>query len=1194
MKKAMKKLLSVVMLFVLSNNSFSEDIELYIGDAAQQAGTKPQVLIIFDNSGSMNTDQLVKSPYEPDTIYPALQGDNSLSERFVYFTKGTGVDSTIPIPGGPNESRRFLDDINSCATAREKLATVGFYTGHIREYTFQGQSGSWQEIPDNNGANIEVIDCKDDIDLENPDNAHFILPNSTEVDLPDGYPKDALGNKNSPIYHSNDGSGTDVVWSGQVVTLYTDNYLRWAHNEDIAEINRSRLDIAKDAVTNLIESVPSANFGLQIFNYDHPGENVRDGGRIIAGIKDMTETDRANLADLIDLDIDGETNTPLCESLYEAARYFGGKSVDFGDNDSNYQGRYTGNTPVRDTSIESDGNYISPFNGCTNEIFVIMITDGKPTQDLAANTDIASFPNMGTPFTINSTSNYLAALSGWMHTNDINDNLPDKQIATISTVGFALDDVDAVTLLQLTASTGGGQYYDAENPDTLGTALSAALSNILEVDTSFTAPSVASNNFDRTETLDSVYYAMFVPERGARWQGNLKKLKVVGAEQLDKNGASAIDDEGNISDDATTYWSSANDGNDVKKGGVVELFSSINLNLRNIISNLGTNGALVDFSRENAELTFSGSSGLATELNVLEDDIDTTLAWVRGYDTDDDDGDDLTNDNRADIFGDPLHSKPLVLNYGGSSTEQDVRIIVGTNSGVLHMFDDNGASVSETWAFMPKEFFPKIKKLKDNFASSSKVYGIDGTSTSYIFDENGDGSINGNDKAWVFFGLRRGGSSYYALDVSEPSTPVLMWKIDASMDDFSELGQSWAKPKVAYSKLNTVNGVAKPVLFIGGGYDIAKDAAGVGGAAASDSVGRGIFMLDAETGALIWGLTPDISSDTNTQNTGITDSIPSSVAVLDSDLDGMVDRVYAGDTGGNVWRVDMPDSSVSNITSFKIASLGGNDPSGSDDRRFFNEPSIVRTFISDTISSTVATTDDQGVTTESVVITQQERPYDALLIGSGDRSTPVATDTSDMFFMIKDENIVSESYVVAATTPAPVIPEAITFSDLYNYTTDPFSSLSGVSLRNRQVAVSEKSGWYYKYEASGEKNTAAAIAINGTAYFTSFTPAAANTDPDSCELNTGQGSLYAIDLALGTTKYDWRKKEAISEGIPGGFGIIINQDPEVSVPPCTGDDCDAEDDKASIATIKLIVERAMIPLNLKLKTSRNYHYVTEN
>ena len=45
-------------------------------------------------------------------------------------------------------------------------------------------------------------------------------------------------------------------------------------------------------------------------------------------------------------------------------------------------------------------------------------------------------------------------------------------------------------------------------------------------------------------------------------------------------------------------------------------------------------------------------------------------------------------------------------------------------------------------------------------------------------DGNGDGIINGSDKVWIFFGLRRGGSSYYAMDVSSPNSPSLMWHIN--------------------------------------------------------------------------------------------------------------------------------------------------------------------------------------------------------------------------------------------------------------------------------------------------------------------------------------------------------------------------------------------------------------------------------
>ncbi|WP_281560152.1 PilC/PilY family type IV pilus protein [Thalassomonas sp. RHCl1] len=1183
----MKKWMLSALVYLFCVHSYGEDIELYIGDQSQRVGKKPQVLIIFDNSGSMNTIENVKSPYDPNTTYPAIGGYNSLSDDFIYFEKQDGPDAGTPVPDSPSETRRFLSAINSCDTAREKLATVGRYTGYIREYSFQGQNGSWQELPDNNGANIKILDCFDDIQLLDPDNAGVEKNGGSIEALPDGYPVDGLGTKQNPVYYTADVNASNTAFgAGSVVTLYTDNYLRWSQSEIIDNVDLTRLEIAKDTVTDLIESAPSVDFGLQIFNYNFPGENTRDGGRIVMGIQEMTATVRQNLVDLIDVEIDGETNTPLCESLYEVSRYLGGKSVDFGDNDSNNGATYKGNTPPRDTSIESSGNYISPYRGCSNEVFVILITDGEPTEDRAADGNISGLPGIGGLFQ----NNYLPSLAQWMHNNDVNDSMDGEQISTLFTVGFGKDAESAEELLSRAAELGGGQYYPATDPNDLLASLQSALLEILSINTSFTAPSVASNNFDRTETLDSVYYAMFLPDQGPRWQGNLKKLKVTASGLVDREGKVAISSNGNILTTAKTFWSTSAkaDGEDVEAGGVAEMLRA--KTDRVIYSDLGSSGALVPFNRSNSENHFGGSANLAVVLNVDEQDIDDTINWSKGMDVDDSDLDGVTSDIRFDVFADPLHSKPLVVNYGGSSTNQDVRILLGTNAGVLHMFDDNGDSVDESWAFMPKEFFPNIKPLRENNASSGKVYGIDGSPVVYLLDKNGDGSISSSngDKAWVFFGLRRGGSSYYGLDITLPDAPKLLWHLDAGSAGFNELGQSWSQPQLGYSKLNTSSGVPQPVLIFGGGYAISKDNSGVGG---SDSVGRAIYMVDAKTGTLKWSLTPAASSGVNTQFTGIADSIPAAIGTLDSDGDGLIDRLYAGDSGGNLWRVDMPEgapnSSENPWTVFKLAQLGGE--TNSTDRRFFSQPAIVRAFIEETKSSSV--TDEQSNTT--TVISRQETPYEAILIGSGDRSTPSSGDTEDKFFMIKDPDIFTQSFV-AEDVPAPY-----TIESLYDYTDDPFGqTLTSQERESLALAVSQKSGWFIDFAGLGEKSMSAATAIAGVAYFNSFTPG--NSSSSSCELNAGNGLLYAVDLSLGTKIYDWRTL-SVGERVPDTPTIIIppEDDDEThsrllfvgvgegsgagtltlcDAKDCCNSDCDPEEP----------------PDGISLKTMRTYLYVAES
>ena len=116
----MNKLIIFILLLLISGLTLGEDIELYVSDAVKQLSQRPQVLIIFDNSGSMRTESEVNEAYvnDPDNPYPAVGGLNSLSDKFIYFTKGGVDNASLPVPDSPSEARRFLDAINSCETAR--------------------------------------------------------------------------------------------------------------------------------------------------------------------------------------------------------------------------------------------------------------------------------------------------------------------------------------------------------------------------------------------------------------------------------------------------------------------------------------------------------------------------------------------------------------------------------------------------------------------------------------------------------------------------------------------------------------------------------------------------------------------------------------------------------------------------------------------------------------------------------------------------------------------------------------------------------------------------------------------------------------------------------------------------------------------------------------------------------------------
>lgn len=1184
--------------------SMAEDIELYVGDSAQRSGGNPKVLIIFDNSGSMQNNRIVaKTAYNPATPYPAIGDLQITPNEPLYYTKDLGIDGDIPTPDGPNERRRFLREINGCASSWEILDTVGFYTGYLREHKYQGATGAWEAMPDNNGLNIDVIDCHADIAAEDNRNA---------TGLDSGFPVDGLGRNNSPVYYSaaDDDSGSRPTFdTGELVTLYTANYLRWAQAEtdDIGTTNYTRLQVAQNAISDFIVANPNFDFGLQVFNVNAWGENERDGGRVVFGIQEMTAMSKATVLDIINNQIDGETNTPLCETLYEASLYFGGKAVNFGDNDSAISGFYTPNTPPRAiTGVEDGGNYVSPFD-CSKEVYTILITDGDPTYDHAADDEVIALdgtPSVGITYTtgLASVTSFLAPLAYYMRTHDLvtNESATADEIATenysrirnstLSTIGFGFataeieaNDPPGVKLLKDTASKGGGKYYAANDPSGLKDSLSDFGSDISKQHGSFTSPAVATNNFDRTETLDSIYYAMFLPNKGPRWSGNIKKLNVSSTGITDKNGLPAIDENGNIAEGATTVWTTGSpDGNEVNQGGVAEMLRTKHaggVSTRRVLSDVKlVANYLQPLTKGNALNSYTRAE-LAVNLDIVDDadvydNIIDMFAWAKGENVDQVELEDGTIPvMRYDVFGDPLHSKPLIINYGASEGSEDIRIIVGTNAGFLHMFSDNGDDVDEAWAFMPKEFIENINELRDNYPSSEKIYAVDGSPTVYISDINGNGAIDGADKAWLFFGLRRGGNSYYALDITDKDNPKLMWH-----RTYEGMGQSWSMPQIAFSKMNVVDTVAKPVLIFGSGYSTAKDGAAIGG---DDPLGLGIYMVDAETGVAVWRLSP-VASSITTLFSG-TDSIPSKIGLLDSDADGFVDRLYTGDTGGNVWRVDMPDTPINEWSVIKFASLGGSD-SNANDRRFFNRPTIVRALITKTVESTVEKFDEETSTTVTTTqIDQYEVPYDAILLGSGDVTNPVGTDTEDKFFMLKDENIITAPLIDTS------IPD-IVITDLKDFTLNPLQGLEGDDLIDEQISVSEKSGWYINFgdtPGTGEKSMSSAAVKSGVVYFNSFTP----TSPPvgaTCGVFGGGALLYAVDLELGINIYDWRR---ISTGPnpPGDPTFVTIPDP---VTPGPVDPRGPTKTTSIIApdTIPLIGTNG-VPAK---RTMRTYLYTTEN
>lgn len=1100
-----KQFLTAILLagFTFISGTFADDTELYVYESSARTGAKSQVLIIFDNSGSMD-----KEEDDTEKFYP--RGDTVTGSTRLYYST-----SSMDIPK-EGDSRSFLQNVNGCVTSKKYLENYGMFTGFFRDYRFTGQNGTWKELT-NDGSSIEYLDCFEDIDSKKPENA---------VAVPNGYPIDSLGSPSEKQpYTILSNSPTDAEIStalnnayltgfgtGKAVNLYTEKYIKWYYNQNKGVDDYSRLQIAKRVIEDIVVTTPSVNFGLAVFNRNYDDIGDKDGGRIVSGIKPMTDNHKIDLLNKI-TSLGPDTNTPLCETLYEAKQYFAGEKLVFGNKDNSA-------TPSRDKLIEINGSYISPYQECQNLAFIVYITDGLPVKDKAADAKVKALQNVNPiPFKwkvgSKRKSSFLPNLSEWMYKHDINSHLSGQQTVKTFTIGFSSGADDAAPVLKAAASLGGGKYFPAYSARELQEALKQVFNEILQVNASFTSPSIASNNFDRTQTFDSVYYAMFLPNKGPRWSGNLKKFKVnETGDIVDQRGNKSIAVNGDLDSSACSFWTplavcnaqnNGGDGNEVLIGGAAHTLKNAS---RNILMNVSVKGNLQPLTLNNAIHVAGSLQHLSNDMGlpgVSENDLDKYFAWAKGIDVDDDDGDRDFSDKREDIIGDPLHSKPLAINLG-TKTNKDIRILMGTNHGMLHMFKDSDNSVTESWAFMPYDMLKNLKELRANIPTGvHSVYGIDSPPVAHVETQNGELT-----RAWVFFGLRRGGSSYYALDITNPDVPKLMWKIDNSQVDFSELGQSWAEPVVTYipswpeqnGKINT----AKPVLIFGGGYDPSnKDGPAIGG---DDTKGNAVFIVDAETGVLVHKFTATAGAKA-TVIKGIKDSIPNQVAVLDSNNDRLTDRIYATDTGANIWRFDLPSVDRTKWSVFKFAALGGVIDDVKEDRRFFAEPTVAQTKIN-------------GI------------PYDAVAVGSGHRAHPLNLERKDMFFMLQDKYVVSKSYKKSH-------PDLITINNLKDI------SLTS----NAAVPEYSQKGWVYKFKTQGEKSLAGASIVQGRVFFTSYVPGDTSTSSNQC-LAQGEGRLYGFDLHSGKRAFvekgqdnDNPSKDYISVGsrVPDTPQLVVPSNP---------------------------------------------------
>ena len=344
--------------------------------------------------------------------------------------------------------------------------------------------------------------------------------------------------------------------------------------------------------------------------------------------------------------------------------------------------------------------------------------------------------------------------------------------------------------------------------------------------------------------------------------------------------------------------------------------------------------------------------------NFGEPDADWLVQWFRGYKQPN------TSTQKAWKLGPIDHSTPALLVppgyplwYFGSQVtkaernkykefkdaleERDSVLFVGSRDGMLHAFDagkyrygDNPDTVGieenrgyflweekptpapdycasyagncpnygtgeELWAFIPANLLPRLKNNLLKADDQSFVDASPALSDVYI-DTNGDGDSD----TWrtvLLSAEGNGGDTVFCLDVTDPVNPTFMWEFAAP-----ELFRSRSSPAVAQiGRIRDPNGTdaVKWVAFF------------VTGKVENSTLFPSIYMIDIADGSVLRKVVLDDPIDLDESGTiegaeidygrgGVPSGQP---AIVDSDENGYIDRLYVATDKGLMYKVNIPD-----------------------------------------------------------------------------------------------------------------------------------------------------------------------------------------------------------------------------------------------------------------------------------------------
>lgn len=488
------------------------------------------------------------------------------------------------------------------------------------------------------------------------------------------------------------------------------------------------------------------------------------------------------------------------------------------------------------------------------------------------------------------------------------------------------------------------------NPTLAGMSAGIATDRVFDFggadsDVRFSAPVLTVDPAHRVRHDDAVYItASRAGLPGSPGQGNLKKYKLRYGRRMecnhsgkawflaDQTGRSATDCSGAFKRESISCWQGLQDGGRVDCGGVGAVLkdrmpgrhpvhvpqTGPYYNFRHI--HMYKNGALARFYRDGDAMK-ANDTVTPADLDVGEPPFqaadyrerDRIINYVYGYTFDAVCTDSAVYDPRSEgdpvakrswILGDMMQSRPCIIDYFNEKGDLVRRYIaIGSNDGMLHVFTDRALMLggvdypagAEIWAFIPGDMLKNLKKLKK---TGKRSYFVDGAA---ILCRGRQPSrrvgkaIRWSEKILVF-GERRGGRSYWALNVTDPEPQhwTVQWQLGPAA--LPELGYTWSAPVPA--SIMTTEG-RRGLLVFGGGYDPEADSSHE---PFENSIGRGIFIVAPKSGRVLFQATyglRDVHGDCQAFPE-MQWCFPAEPTVVTTHT-GLL--IYAADIRGQIWKI---------------------------------------------------------------------------------------------------------------------------------------------------------------------------------------------------------------------------------------------------------------------------------------------------